>query len=109
MPGSDVPVIRQPFGPGDRLPYWAAGRALSHHLYDLDVDPDEAENRAGEAKVSKDRPTCSVPRSTSWRRPPISTPGCGASPLSEERLRPPQQPAGTGSGGLVVLPHHLAA
>jgi arylsulfatase A-like enzyme len=54
MPGSTVPVIRQPFGPGDRLPYWAAGRALSHHLYDVDVDPEEGENRVGEAKVERD-------------------------------------------------------
>jgi arylsulfatase A-like enzyme len=54
MPGSSVPVIRQPFGPGDRLPFWAAGRSQSHHLYDVDIDPDEAENRAGEAKVERD-------------------------------------------------------
>jgi arylsulfatase A-like enzyme len=48
MPGSDVPVLRQPFAPGDLLPYWV-GRGIEgkHHLYDLDVDPDEAENRAG--------------------------------------------------------------
>jgi hypothetical protein len=54
MPGSTVPVIRQPFGPEDRLPYWAAGRSLPHHLYDVEIDPDEAENRAGEAKVERD-------------------------------------------------------
>ena len=48
MPGSDIPVLRQPFGAGDALPFWvnkaAAGK---HHLYDLDVDPDEQENRLG--------------------------------------------------------------
>jgi arylsulfatase A-like enzyme len=51
MPGSDVPVIRQRFEPGDRLPYWAGGANAvgQHHLYDLDVDPDEQENRAGES------------------------------------------------------------
>jgi arylsulfatase A-like enzyme len=51
MPGSDVPVIRQPFAPGDRLPFWVSGarNVGRHHLYDLDVDPDEAENRRGEA------------------------------------------------------------
>ena len=54
MPGSRVPVIRQAFGPDARLPYWAAGRSLPHHLYDVEVDPDEAENRAGEAKVERD-------------------------------------------------------
>lgn len=48
MPGSDVPVIRQPFAAGDPLPFWALGqRADQHHLYDLRNDPDEAENRIG--------------------------------------------------------------
>jgi arylsulfatase A-like enzyme len=52
MPGSDVPVIRQPFAPGDVLPFWASGaRNIGrHHLYDLDVDPDERENRRGDAQ-----------------------------------------------------------
>ena len=50
MPGSDVPVIRQPFEPGDALPFWVGGADVldRHHLYDLDVDPDEVENRTGE-------------------------------------------------------------
>ena len=29
MPGSDVPVIRQPWGENDRLPYWAPPKLLS--------------------------------------------------------------------------------
>lgn len=50
MPGTDVPVIRQPFAPGDRLPFWAgAANVGQHHLYDVDLDPDEGENRVGEA------------------------------------------------------------
>ena len=51
MPGSDVPVIRQPFETGDVVPFWVGGGAHlgEHHLYDLDVDPDEGENRTGEA------------------------------------------------------------
>jgi arylsulfatase A-like enzyme len=50
VPGSAVPVIRQPFAPGDLLPFWANDRCVDrHHCYDLDVDPDEQENRAGEA------------------------------------------------------------
>jgi arylsulfatase A-like enzyme len=51
MPGSDIPVIRQPFETGDVLPFWAGGAGAlgRHHLYDLDVDPDETENRVGEA------------------------------------------------------------
>jgi arylsulfatase A-like enzyme len=53
MPGSKVPVIRQPFGPGDRLPYWAGTRPIPDHLYDLGVDPDEAENRAGEPRAAR--------------------------------------------------------
>ena len=49
MPGSDVPVIRQPFEVGDAVPYWATGegRADPHLLYDLDSDPAEAANLAG--------------------------------------------------------------
>ncbi len=48
MPGSDVPVIRQPFAPGDRLPFWVGANAVdAHFLFDLDVDPAEDENRAG--------------------------------------------------------------
>jgi hypothetical protein len=50
MPGSTVPVIRQPFGAGDLLPYWAYGRFTGNHLYDVQNDPAEDENRAGEAR-----------------------------------------------------------
>ncbi|HQY13364.1 MAG TPA: sulfatase-like hydrolase/transferase [Ilumatobacteraceae bacterium] len=50
MPGSTVPVIRQPFQPGDALPFWVSGGAHlgQHHLYDVSLDPHERENRAGE-------------------------------------------------------------
>ncbi len=48
MPGSDVPVIRQPFEATDPLPYWAAGRADGAHLlFDLDEDPTEDHDLAG--------------------------------------------------------------
>lgn len=48
MPGSDVPVIRQPFAPGDPLPFWALGmRPEDHHCYDLEEDPGETRNLAG--------------------------------------------------------------
>jgi hypothetical protein len=47
MPGSKVPVIRQPFVDGDMLPYWAAGYFDGNHLYNLANDPDEDENLAG--------------------------------------------------------------
>jgi hypothetical protein len=50
MPGTAVPVIRQPFGAGDALPFWVGrGHSGQHHLYDIDLDPDERENRCGEA------------------------------------------------------------
>ncbi len=51
VPGSAVPVLRQPWRPGDALPLWVSGvrNVGDHHCYDLDVDPDEAENRVGEA------------------------------------------------------------
>jgi arylsulfatase A-like enzyme len=47
MPGSAVPVIRQPFQPGDLLPFWAYTRFCGNHLYRPDHDPGEDENLAG--------------------------------------------------------------
>ena len=48
MPGSDVPVIRQPFQPGDPLPYWCLNPCIGdHQCYDYVSDPDEKENRVG--------------------------------------------------------------
>ena len=49
MPGSKVPVIRQPYTQGDLLPFWAMGSFTGNHLYDLQQDPEEDENRSGEA------------------------------------------------------------
>ena len=49
MPGSTVPVIRQPFGRDDELPYWARREFGGSHLYDLHDDPGEERNRAGTA------------------------------------------------------------
>lgn len=50
MPGSDVPVIRQPFVAGDDVPLWARGAVQSEHLlYDIDADPTEDRNLAGSA------------------------------------------------------------
>jgi hypothetical protein len=46
MPGTRVPVIRQPFQPGDLLPFWAYGRFAGDHLYRVDLDPAEDENLA---------------------------------------------------------------
>ncbi|MCB1684522.1 MAG: sulfatase [Pseudomonadales bacterium] len=48
MPGSDIPVIRQCFQPGDMLPYWCFGqKSDAHCLFDLVNDPAEAEDRLG--------------------------------------------------------------
>ena len=47
MPGSTVPVIRQPFAAGDMLPFWAGGGFDGNLLFRLDDDPDETENRVG--------------------------------------------------------------
>ncbi|MCG8592318.1 MAG: sulfatase [Proteobacteria bacterium] len=47
MPGSKVPVLRQPFQAGDMLPFWGYGPFSGNHLFDLANDPDEDENQAG--------------------------------------------------------------
>lgn len=47
MPGSDVPVIRQPYGSADDLPYWARTSFDGNHLYALSEDPGEERNMAG--------------------------------------------------------------
>jgi len=49
MPGSTVPVIRQPFREGDMLPFWALGSFSGNHLYNVRDDPTEEENLAGHA------------------------------------------------------------
>lgn len=46
MPGSTVPVIRQPFQPGDLLPFWAYGWARHDYLWDHHEDPAEDVNLA---------------------------------------------------------------
>ncbi len=51
MPGSDVPVIRQPFEPGDRLPVLGrdATRVDAHFLFDLDETPTRTRTWSGAA------------------------------------------------------------
>ncbi len=49
-PGADVPVLCQPFGPGDLLPFWAYGDDLGSSMaFDLDEDPAEQHDLAGTA------------------------------------------------------------
>ena len=61
MPGSDVPVIRQPFVAGDALPFWAASRFTGNHLWDVDDDPGETHDLAGDRGASARPSTASAP------------------------------------------------
>jgi arylsulfatase A-like enzyme len=47
MPGSDVPVIRQPYAPGDLVPMWASGTPGHSHVWNVDDDPAEEHDLAG--------------------------------------------------------------
>jgi len=56
MPGSRIPVIRQPFVKGDPLPYWSLGVPPGNLLFDLANDPTEDQNlaaTAGEKEVAE--------------------------------------------------------
>jgi hypothetical protein len=46
MPGSNIPVIRQPFHADDRLPFWAYTHFVGTLAFDLGDDPAEERNRA---------------------------------------------------------------
>jgi len=47
MPGTTVPVIRQPFEMGDTLPFWAYGGLKNENLlYDRQSDPQQLQNLA---------------------------------------------------------------
>ncbi len=48
MPGSDVPVIHQPYADGDPIPFWGRARFSGNHVYDLANDPGETENLRGQ-------------------------------------------------------------
>jgi arylsulfatase A-like enzyme len=47
MPGSSIPVIRQPFVAGDALPFWAAARFTGNHLHNVGDDPAQQNNLVG--------------------------------------------------------------
>jgi arylsulfatase A-like enzyme len=47
MPGSDSPVIRQPYQANDPLPYWALGGFSGNYVFNLKDDPQEEHNLAG--------------------------------------------------------------
>ena len=55
MPGSEVPVLRQPHESGDTLPMWATFAEFSgHHLWDLQADPGETEDLADNGPLARD-------------------------------------------------------
>jgi arylsulfatase A-like enzyme len=53
MPGSEVPVIRQPFDAQDRIAYWARARFDGNHLYDFAAAPGEEPDVAGDRALER--------------------------------------------------------
>ncbi len=53
MPGSSIPVIRQPFQEGDLLPYWSQGTPAGNALWDRIEDPGEDHDLAGSAAENR--------------------------------------------------------
>jgi arylsulfatase A-like enzyme len=52
MPGSDVPIIRQPFAVDDPVPFWAIHPgAMGDQLFDRLEDPHESVNRSEQPRV----------------------------------------------------------
>ncbi|HUZ13393.1 MAG TPA: sulfatase-like hydrolase/transferase [Caulobacteraceae bacterium] len=47
MPGSDVPVIHQTWGEGERAPFWSWFRPTGNYVFDRADDPDETRNLIG--------------------------------------------------------------
>jgi arylsulfatase A-like enzyme len=53
MPGSTIPVIRQPFREGDLLPFWSYAKQYETIMFNRAEDPDESVNRIGDS-IAKD-------------------------------------------------------
>ena len=51
MPGSTIPVIRQPWDASDPLPFWAWGGFRGHRLWDVVEDPTEQHDLAGSSPL----------------------------------------------------------
>lgn len=49
MPGSTIPVIRQPFREGDLLPFWSYAKRYETLMFNRAEDPDETVNRIGDS------------------------------------------------------------
>jgi len=52
MPGTTIPVIRQPFQAGDLLPFWAIAKQMETLLFDRIEDPAEEHDVMGETSAS---------------------------------------------------------
>ena len=53
MPGSTIPVIRQPFREGDMLPFWGYAKQYETMMFHRGEDPDETVNRIDDG-IAKD-------------------------------------------------------
>lgn len=53
MPGSMIPVIRQPFQEGDLLPFWGYAKQYETMMFHRGEDPDETVNRIDDS-ITKD-------------------------------------------------------
>jgi hypothetical protein len=53
MPGSTIPVIRQPFREGDMLPFWGYAKQYETMMFHRGEDPDETVNRIDDS-IAKD-------------------------------------------------------
>ena len=92
MPGSPIPVIRQPFAPGDRLPFWV-GRVRRRAL---PLRPRQRSDRGrGPGRERRSSPTwssCSGWRSSRSTHPTTSSSGSA----SRRRVGPSLPPASLG-------------
>jgi hypothetical protein len=55
MPGSTVPVIRQPWAAGDDLPFWAWSSFSGNHLWDRAGDPAEEHDVVADSAPGEER------------------------------------------------------
>lgn len=53
MPGSDIPVIRQPYAEGDPGPYWLTPKSGGSSLWNMSEDPSESDNLVGSAEEAR--------------------------------------------------------
>lgn len=76
LPGSRIPVIRQPFEPGDLLPYWATGSSPATTSIDLNKTPRKKKTWPARNAKPTSR-TSSARRCKRCKRQTISSRGWG--------------------------------